>query len=139
MLSKCCCALLQMLLFETQNAVLLYQKCHANVIYLYTYITTELDGTQQLVFYHVDLLDEMKRLLAMPSFLNQQYFAFERQESLLQPGQRVFGKINGGLWFEQMSSKYPEARIAGIVLNSDGSFFGVHKQGHPIYGRLKIK
>lgn len=128
-----------MLLFETQNAVLLYQKCHANVIYIYIYITTELDGTQQLVFYHVDLLDEMKRLLAMPSFLNQQYFAFERQESLLQPGQRVFGKINGGLWFEQMSSKYPEARIAGIVLNSDGSFFGVHKQGHPIYGRLKIK
>jgi hypothetical protein len=68
-------------------------------------------------------------------FWNQQYFVFEQQLSSLPPVERVFGNINGGLWFEEMSSKYPDVRIAGIVLNSDGSFFGVHKDGHPIYSK----
>lgn len=97
------------------------------------------DGKQPLVFYYVDLFEAFKRLLSSPTFLNKQYTGFERQVSKSHPDQRVFGKINGCLWFEQMSLRFPEERIAGMVLNSDGSFFGAHKEGHPVYSKSSIK
>ena len=93
--------------------------------------TPALDGEQRLVFYHINLFDAVKRLLALPSFLGQQHVAFEPQVS--KTGKRVFCNVNGSLWWEELCSRYPELRMVGIILNSDGSFFGVHKDGHPIY------
>lgn len=97
---------------------------------------SDLDGQQHLLFYNINLFEAVKRLLALPTFLDKQYVGFERQVSKSDPEKRVFGKINGGLWFEQMASRHPDVRVVGVVLNSDGSFFGVHKEGHPIYSEL---
>ena len=48
----------------------------------------------------------------MPTYADKQFFCFEPQFS--ESGERVYGNINSGLWWEIMSLIYPDERIVGL-------------------------
>ena len=121
----------------TYNDITMHQNYDHIYLYIYIYICVyiELDGEQHLVFYYIDILDEIKRLLASPSLRGKQYVGFEPQYSSSDPSERVFDKSNGGLWMQELHMRFPHGRPWGVILNSDGSFFGSSKDGHPIYSK----
>lgn len=91
------------------------------------------DLEEDVIFHYVDLMEEVEAMLARPSLQGQLYTRYEKQVSKLR-SERAYGQANSAGWFEWASSKYPDCRPVGVMLYSDGSFFGVHKDAHPIYG-----
>ena len=68
----------------------------------------ELDGTNCLQFYYIDLFDSVCRVIQDPTYADKLYHAFEMQTS--SSGNRVFQKANSGLVFESFSSWTPLCR-----------------------------
>ena len=58
----------------------------------------ELDGTNCLKFYYIDLFESVCRIIQDPSYADKLYHSFEMQTD--SRGDRVFQKANSGRVFE---------------------------------------
>jgi hypothetical protein len=90
----------------------------------------ELDGTNKLKFYFIDLFDAAIRSIEDPTLDGKLYHTFEM--GLDQEGFRVFDKANSGLVFESFYYLDVEAAPAILIVASDASFQG-HMVQHPLY------
>jgi hypothetical protein len=93
-------------------------------------IFTELDGTNRLKFYYIDLFDAAIRSLQDPTLDGLLYHEFEMAQD--SEGFRVFENINSGLVFESFYYLDVGAAPAILVVASDASFKG-HMKQHPLY------
>ena len=91
---------------------------------------TDLDGTNSLLFYYIDLLESVYRVIQDPLYANKLYHSFERQSDSL--GNRVFQKANSGLVFESFQLLDPTVSPILIIVASDASHQG-HVSRHPLY------
>ena len=90
----------------------------------------ELDGTNKLKFYFIDLFDAAIRSIQDPTLDGKLYHTFEM--GVDQEGFRVFDKANSGLVFESFYLLDVEAAPAILIVASDASFHG-HMVQHPLY------
>ena len=94
------------------------------------FFLSELDGTNKLKFYFIDLFDAAIRSIEDPTLDGKLYHTFEM--GLDQEGFRVFDKANSGLVFESFYYLDVEAAPAILIVASDASFQG-HMVQHPLY------
>ena len=94
------------------------------------YVLAELDGTNKLKFYFIDLFDAAIRSLQDDTLNGKLYHTFEM--GLDQEGFRVFDKAYSGLVFESFYLLDVEAAPAILIVASDASFHG-HMIQHPQY------
>ena len=97
------------------------------------YATGELDGTNNLKFYFIDLIDAVVRGIGDPTLADKLYHTFE--ESTNEDGQRMFDKANSGLVFETFYLLDKSSAPALVIVASDASHQGNLKQ-HPLYCKL---
>jgi hypothetical protein len=90
----------------------------------------ELDGSNSLKFYYIDLFDSVCRVIQDPKYADQLYHAFEMQTD--GSGKRLFQKANSGLVFECFQLLDPTASPILIIIASDASHQG-HISRHPLY------
>ena len=100
---------------------------------LYAGATGELDGTNNLKFYFIDLIDAVVRGIGDPTLADRLYHTFE--ESTNENGDRMFDKANSGLVFETFYLLDKSSAPALIIVASDASHQGNLKQ-HPLYCKL---
>jgi hypothetical protein len=90
----------------------------------------ELDGSNKMTFYWIDLLEVVKRYIQDPSYANKLYHAFEMATD--DDGNRMFDKANSGMVFEVFQLMDPTSAPVLIIVASDGSHKGNISQ-HPMY------
>ena len=98
------------------------------------YATGELDGTNNLKFYFIDLIDAVVRGIGDPTLADKLYHTFE--ESTNEDGQRMFDKANSGLVFETFYLLDTEAAPLITIIASDASHQGNLIQ-HPLYRKSR--
>jgi hypothetical protein len=101
------------------------------------YATGELDGTNNLKFYFIDLIDAVVRGIGDPTLADKLYLAVYHtfEESTNEDGQRMFDKANSGLVFETFYLLDKSSAPALVIVASDASHQGNLKQ-HPLYCKL---
>ena len=90
----------------------------------------ELDGTNCLQFYYIDLFDSVCRVIQDPTYADKLYHAFEMQTS--SSGARFFQKANSGLLFESFQLLDTTVSPILVIVASDPSHQG-HLSRHPLY------
>ena len=90
----------------------------------------DLDGTNSLKFYYVDLVESVHRVIQDPKYADKLYHAFEMQMD--SDGNRKFQKANSGLVFECFQLLDPAVSPILIIISSDASHQG-HVSRHPLY------
>ena len=91
---------------------------------------SELDGTNSLKFYFVDLIGSVCRVIQDPSYAEKLYHAFEMQMD--GNGARMFQKANSGLVFEGFQLLDPTVSPIMVIVASDPSHQG-NVSRHPLY------
>ena len=82
----------------------------------------DLDGTNSLKFYFVDLLESVYRVIQDPMYAEKLYHASEMQTD--GNGSRMFQKANSGLVFECFQLLDPTVSPILVILASDPSHQG---------------
>jgi len=95
----------------------------------------ELDGTNSLKFYFIDLVASVHRVIQDPKYADQLYHAFEMQTD--SAGQRMFQKANSGLIFESFQILDPTVSPMLVVVASDPSHKG-NVIRHPMYCKFLL-
>ena len=90
----------------------------------------ELDGTNVMQFYYIDLIDSVCRVIQDPAYADKLYHAFEMQAD--GDGNRMFQKANSGLVFESIQLLDPTVAPILVIVASDASHHG-HSSRHPLY------
>jgi hypothetical protein len=90
----------------------------------------ELDGTNSLKFYYVDLFESVCRVIQDPRYADQLYHVFEMQTD--GNGSRMFQRANSGLVFEGFQLLDPTVSPILVIIASDPSHQG-HISRHPLY------
>ena len=87
-------------------------------------ILAELDGTNKLNFYFIDLIDAVIRSIQDPTLADKLYHKFEFMTD--EDGQRfgVFDKANSGLVFESFQLLDPESAPVLVIVAIDASHHG---------------
>ena len=94
------------------------------------FCSPDLDGTNCLQFYYIDLFESVCRVIQDPTYANKLYHAFEKQTD--STGDRVFRKANSGLVFESFQLLDPTVAPILVIVASDASHKG-HVSRHPLY------
>ena len=103
---------------------------HSNEI-----LSAELDGSNSLKFYYVDLVSSVYRVIQDPKYADKLYHAFEMQVDC--DGNRKFQKVNSGLVFECFHLLDPTVSPILIIISSDASHQG-HVSRHPLYCKCLV-
>ena len=90
----------------------------------------ELDGTNCLQFYYIDLFESVCRVIQDPTYADKLYHAFEMQTD--SRGNRMFRKANSGLFFESFQLLDPIVSPILVIVARDSSHQG-HVSRHLLY------
>ena len=94
-----------------------------------SFSSPDLDGTNSLHFYYINLFESVCRVIQDPTYANKLYHAFEKQTNSC--GDRVFREANSGLVFESFQLLDPTVARTLVIVASDASHKG-HVSRHPL-------
>ena len=86
------------------------------------YATGISDGTNNLKFYFIDLIDAVVRCIGDPTLADKLYHTFV--VSMNEDGERMFDKANSGLVFETFYLLDTSSAPALVIVASDASHQG---------------
>jgi len=90
----------------------------------------DLDGSNNMKFYWIDLIEAVKRYIENPLYAEKLYHAFEMKINA--GGYRVFQKANSGLIFQSFQLLDPTSSPVLIIIASDAAHVGNNPR-HPMY------
>jgi len=90
----------------------------------------DMDGSNNLKFYWIDLIEAAKRSIQNPLYAEKLYHAFETATDA--EGCRVFQKANSGLVFESFQLLDPTSSPILVIVASDAAHVGNNPR-HPLY------
>jgi hypothetical protein len=93
----------------------------------------DMDGSNNLKFYWIDLIEAAKRSIQNPLYAEKLYHAFETATDA--EGCRVFQKANSGLVFESFQLLDPTSSPILVIVASDAAHVGNNPR-HPLYCKL---
>ena len=86
-------------------------------------------------FYHIDLLDAVKRFIEDPLYNDKFYHSYELATDA--EGNRMFDKANSGMVFETFQLMDPTSAPVLVIVASDASHHGKTSR-HPLYCELHL-
>ena len=89
-----------------------------------------MDGSNNLKFYWIDLIEAAKRSIQNPLYAEKLYHAFETATDA--EGCRVFQKANSGLVFESFQLLDPTSSPILVIVASDAAHVGNNPR-HPLH------
>ena len=90
----------------------------------------DLDGSNNMKFYWIDLIEAVKRYIENPLYAEKLYHAFEMK--IHAGGYCVFQKASSGLIFQSFQLLDPTSSPVLIIIASDAAHVGNNPR-HPMY------